>query len=250
MEIQNLLLARHNINKPPVPHRHEITIPYYDLTIVLSGSLEYTLNGKFFKVESGDFIMLPPGTRRNRESKNEITEYVSFNFKTESPVTLPLYVKGAVHSDVRMLIAAFDKMSAFPFTEGDRSRENLLVLIISLLERRIKSTDMHPLTLKIINYLRSHLAKRVTLDDIGDLTFFSPIYCDTVFKRDMGVSIVDYLLDLRIDEAKELILTNVLSLQDIAESVGFTDYNYFSRTFKRRTGYTPTAYRRLVLSGV
>jgi inorganic pyrophosphatase len=48
------------------------------------------------------------------------------------------------------------------------------------------------------------------------------------------------------EEAKKLISENILSLQQIAEAVGFEDYNYFSRTFKKTSGYSPTDYKRLV----
>ena len=86
--------------------------------------------------------------------------------------------------------------------------------------------------------------KRITLDDIGRLTFFSPIYCDTVFKKDTGRSIIDHLIERRIDEAKKLLLSPDLSLTKISELCGFADYNYFCRVFKKRVGATPGAYRK------
>ena len=76
------------------------------------------------------------------------------------------------------------------------------------------------------------------------MTFFSPIYCDTVFRKEVGRSIVDYVLDRRIDEAKRLLIEGTIPLAQIAETVGFNDYNYFSRVFKKRSGYSPTEYRR------
>ena len=66
-----------------------------------------------------------------------------------------------------------------------------------------------------------------------------------MFKKEVGRSIVDYALDRRIDEAKRLLLEGTMPLQQIAEYVGFTDYNYFSRVFKKRSGYSPTDYRHL-----
>ena len=96
-----------------------------------------------------------------------------------------------------------------------------------------------------MQYLHKNLARRITLADIGRMTFFSPVYCDTVFKKDMGVSIIDYLLSRRIAEAKKLLIEGTFSLSEIAKQTGFSDSNYFTRVFKKRTGYTPTEYRKI-----
>ena len=56
------------------------------------------------------------------------------------------------------------------------------------------------------------------------------------------MSITDYILEQRIAEAKRLLWRNQYPLKQIAEMVGFNDYNYFARTFKKRTGYTPTEF--------
>ena len=71
-------------------------------------------------------------------------------------------------------------------------------------------------------------------------------YCDIIFKRETGQSIIGYLTDQRIIEAKKLLIDSLLSLKEVAENVGFEDYNYFSRIFKKKTGYTPTQFRNLV----
>ena len=86
---------------------------------------------------------------------------------------------------------------------------------------------------RILAFLKRHMGERITLADVGTLTYFSPVYCDTVFKKDTGRSIVDYLLEMRVTEAKSLLLEGELTLKEIAERTGFGDSNYFSRIFKR-----------------
>ena len=117
-----------------------------------------------------------------------------------------------------------------------------------ILEDRSRTHNLNAITQKIIKYIHANLDKKITLDDIGDLTFFSPIYCDTVFKRDMGKSIIDYLLDERIEYAKKLLLDDSLGLSQIALQIGFSDYNYFSRVFKARSGISPSKYRNMALN--
>ena len=68
--------------------------------------------------------------------------------------------------------------------------------------------------------------ERISLDDIGKAMFFSPTYCSAVFRRETGKSIINYILDEKVNEAKKLILEGV-ALTQVAEQVGFNDYNYF-----------------------
>ncbi len=241
----DLIYDRHNfLHDPPPKAISPNHIPYYDLTLLFKGRLHYTLDGRDISLCDGDAVLMPPGTRRQREAPGESAEYISFNFTCDSPISLPLHLRSAVHSDVLLLISAYDKIKASAYSSHKEKTEHLLACLLLLLKERVERQHVSPLTLKIMEYLHLHLAEKITLDDIGRLTFFSPIYCDTVFKREIGQSIIDYLLDRRIDEAKKLILEGSCSLQQIAELVGFRDYNYFSRVFKARSGYSPTAYRR------
>ena len=115
---------------------------------------------------------------------------------------------------------------------------HLLGCLLVNLKNNLKRQSTHPLVEKIKIYLHENISEKITLSDIFRHTFFSAIYCDSVFKRETGRSI-DYLLDKRINGAKQLLTEGTLSLQQVSESVGFTDYNYFCRTFKKRTGYPP-----------
>ena len=80
-------------------------ISYYDLTLVLEGSLEYKLNNKRVTVKENDALLMPPGTKREREHTEGATTYVSFNFTSEERLDdLPLLMENAVGKDVRMMI--------------------------------------------------------------------------------------------------------------------------------------------------
>ncbi|MBQ8339063.1 MAG: helix-turn-helix domain-containing protein [Clostridia bacterium] len=242
----SLFFMRHNKNAPaPIVRPHPIQ--FYELTLVTRGSLCYFLDGNPVQLQPGDAIFVEKGTHRSRPVTGEVADYVSFNFYTEAPPVLPTRMEGVLGHDVQLILAAADEVNALGDPAENAALAHLLEALLLLLSRKIETKRIHPLTEKILAYLKQHMGQRITLSDIGALTYFSPVYCDTVFKKDMGRSIIDHLLEMRVAEAKALLLEGELSLREIADRVGFGDSNYFSRIFKKRTGYTPLQYRKHTL---
>lgn len=96
---------------------------------------------------------------------------------------------------------------------------------------------------KAVEYLRSHYREQVTLSDVAGHTFVSSYYISRMFKRETGRNFVDYLNEIRIEKAKELLKDVRFKTYEIAEMVGVPDAHYFSRLFKKHAGITPTEFR-------
>ena len=243
----SLFYMRHHRSKTALPIRPS-RIAYYDLTILLKGTLHYRLDGAEVVLHEGDAVLIGKGTLRERQEGAEKTEYISFNFHGE-PVALPTLMPAVAGHTVQLIVAACDEVAKGGIHGNEQRLEHLLAAILLSLQHKLERKNVSPLTAKIIDHITRHLSERITLADIGALTFFSPVYCDTVFKRDTGRSIIDYLLEERVAMARKLLAEGTLSLKEIAEVSGFGDGNYFSRIFKKRTGYTPLRYRKLALHG-
>ena len=245
MDNINYVYSRHNVDMP-IKRLCGAKIPYYDLTIVLRGTLNYVLDGKKITVSSGDALYMKPGTLREREENHDKFDYISFNFRTEEPPELPLVIRDVVSEDITLLVAAYDSFPNTAIISNKRKYTHILSCILLCIIDKVRLGAYSPLTQKIIEYINGNLNKKITLADIGAATFFSPIYCDTVFKKDIGRPITDYILEAKMSEAKRLIAgADNIPLSAVSELVGFSDYNYFCRTFKKRTRYTPTEYRRI-----
>lgn len=97
-------------------------------------------------------------------------------------------------------------------------------------------------------YMEKNMGKMITRDEVAEHVWLSPSYFSRLFKQIVGVGYNEYLTELRIKKAKQLLLQNV-SVADIAAIVGFSDARYFGIIFHKKTGYTPSEYRRALLTG-
>lgn len=99
--------------------------------------------------------------------------------------------------------------------------------------------------LRTQRYIDAHYKEPLTLQSISKALHISPYYLCHIFKENTDSSVMEYLNTSRINAAKELLKTESGSVKDIAFETGFSDPNYFCRVFKRVTGITPSAFRRL-----
>lgn len=97
---------------------------------------------------------------------------------------------------------------------------------------------------EVMNVLQEGIYQSLSIDDICAKTAYGRAYLFRVFKATTGKTIMEYYLSLKIKKAKQLLRENDLSVKEIAERLAFNEPNYFTKTFKRLTGLTPTAYKR------
>lgn len=101
----------------------------------------------------------------------------------------------------------------------------------------------NPLVLKAVNYIADNYAQEITISEISDALYVSNVHLSQVFKREMGISIIKYLINCRVEQAKKLLRETDEYIYQISENVGFREFRHFSKTFKEMTGLSPTEYR-------
>ena len=216
-------------------------IKFNELTLVLKGNLEYEVNGETIFLGDGDCIFIKENSFRSRNI-SPLSDYVSFNFHGEICGELPTLIKDCVSSDVTHLVAVCDDVVA-KYSECYNIIDGVLQTLVSLFQARVANREEHPVIVKIKRFVRKNIYRKISLKDIANEVGYSPNYCDAFFKERTGESLIDYVIARRIDEAKLLLAEGVLSLKEIAYAVGFEDYNYFCRLFKKKTNYTPAEYK-------
>jgi two-component system response regulator YesN len=92
---------------------------------------------------------------------------------------------------------------------------------------------------KAVDYLGMHYNEQITLNKVAENVFVSTYYLSRMFKKELGQNFVDYLNELRMEKAKELLREGKYKTYQVAEMVGIPDAQYFSKLFKKYTGFTP-----------
>lgn len=92
-------------------------------------------------------------------------------------------------------------------------------------------------------YIEANFTKNITLEDVSMEVNISSYYLSRIFKESTGENFIDYLTKLRIERAKDLLSSTQYSMKEICAMSGYSDPNYFSKSFKKNVGVTPTEYR-------
>ncbi|ADI26660.1 response regulator transcription factor [Geobacillus sp. C56-T3] len=97
---------------------------------------------------------------------------------------------------------------------------------------------------KIKRYIEEHYAENISLKSIAKQFYMNPVYLGQLFKKTYGFYFKEFLLQLRIGQAKKLLRTTNLRIYEVAEKVGFGSVDYFVTQFEKMEGLTPSEYRK------
>ncbi|MCD7820528.1 MAG: AraC family transcriptional regulator [Lachnospiraceae bacterium] len=117
-----------------------------------------------------------------------------------------------------------------------------------LLVKSYSRVQYSELVRNCMNYIDFHYMEHLSLEVLAKKNAVSKTYLSAVFKKETAQTITDYINETRVRRSTFLLNTTSLSIQNIAEQCGFSDSNYFTRTFKRQQNMTPMQYRKLMLN--
>ncbi|GKX27674.1 DNA-binding response regulator [Vallitalea longa] len=94
-------------------------------------------------------------------------------------------------------------------------------------------------------YIDEHYNEKIILDDIADIVDLNPVYFSVLFKKETGLNFSSYLVNVRMEIAKEMIRNSNKTISAVADGVGYKDARYFSQIFTKIVGIKPALYRKL-----
>lgn len=224
----------------------KFVIPYYDLTFVLKGSMTYLADDQEYTLKENDAILLPPGTARQRLEGTQKVQYVSFNFQIyeNSELFVPPFLKNVITQDIRKLISVFSQSHLSPLYHSKEKLHNVLNYILFEIFNAASFQSNHPEVIKIEKFIDENISKKITLRTVSEYVHLSKEYVAYIFKKNVGKTVIEYINERKMLLAKNMIQSGEMSLGDIAKNLGYENYGYFSRIFKKHFNTSPGHFKK------
>lgn len=211
----------------------------WGLSFCIEGQITYTHNGKCFVSNKDNAILLPQGATYSLNGDKEglfpVINFECDNLNTDTLVIFPL-------SDAKAYIKDY-KMLSNCFLFGNKKLQQFQ-LLYNILERLDFEQAKNPLS-PIISYIESHIwDNSITNKVLAQKMNISEVYLRKLFLSNLGSTPKQYILELRINKAKQLLVDSNYSVTKISEKCGFSSPYHFCRAFKSKTGISPTEYAR------
>lgn len=247
-------------------HCHE----HLEISVITKGYGTYYIDGKEYPLKAGDLVILNPGTYH----KSLVTcpdyctteYYIGFtdiHIRDLPPNTLPLPNGNVVVSMKDGMRQEIFRLCSFMGKEFHTCRPGryfmlksyLIQLILLLLRDQqetkeesdgciFESPNRKYVVKQMIRYFNEHYHEKISLDQIAKNMYLSTFYISKIFKAETGDTPINYLIELRMEKARDLMESSPdLSIQAIASMVGYEDAYHFSKLFKKHFGAAPSKYR-------
>ncbi len=149
-----------------------------------------------------------------------------------------------LHLDKEKLTELYNALPVVTKAELTSSLNILKLCISTILNNQFIEVKSFTLIETIRNYIIENLSKNLTIEALCSQFFINRQKLNSLFRKYFNTSVKDFITVAKLDEAKKLLTTTNLSVSEISTRLGFYDYNYFIRTFRRRCNITPLQYRK------
>lgn len=248
---------------------------FWEFVYLDSGKAHITADDKEFELTQGEAYFHKPNEYHSIRTDNRFANSVILSFECHSPsmrsfedmrTSLSEAEKDILSKIVRESSVCFtDKLNDVYLTKMHKADdrpfggEQLIKMYIEQLlisiyrnhtaiadKTRHNPKNAGELTDRIKEMLKENVYSTVTLSDISSVLFFSKTYIKTIFKKNTGMTVMQYFTALKTDEAKKLISCDKYTFTEIAYKLGYSSLHYFSRQFKKTTNMTLTEYARSI----
>lgn len=234
---------------------------HYEIYFLQKGNRTFFLSNALYKLTAPVLIIIPPHTLHKTEgsaferyninvSEDYIEEFQKHVLQEKALSVIKLNnEKNALFESVFNQINSVDKRQKYS-NEIIKTLFSYLILQINNLSVETlsssvsKESDTPPQMLKVIDYINQNYMENLTLSNICEKFFLSKGTLIYNFNKHMKCSPIEYLLNIRLTKAKELLQKTNKSIGEIAELCGFSSANYFGLIFKGKENLSPMAYRK------
>lgn len=245
----------------------EQTQTEHNLVFVHEGQGDLNLNGNGHSLRKGALIYIPRGSSFRIVSSREhvlkfFSIYITYGhlcwegetaaWKENGNALLPI-APFAMLDDQPKVMEAFYRLS--DIWTGKRpgyewySRLELIRLLDLIMQAAHEASPQAKQTAMLIeaaiDFIRNHLQDDLNRNGLAARFFLSPAYFASMFKKHVGLSLNEFIINLRMEEARKLLSDTDFPIRYIAAKVGYNDPFYFTRTFKKQHGMSPRQFRKI-----
>ncbi len=242
----------------------------YEIYYINKGERLYFIRDKLYHIKAGDMVFISPGeihaTLNEKDFgydrivvnfDNQLIQDVAAIFEDINFFEVFEQNKAVISFDAQERIAIekllFDMLSEY---EEKALTGKLKLMLLELLRQAnlrkiefdkdgIRPSYAHKTIADIVGYVNNNYALELKLEDVAKKFFISPCYLSRAFKKTVNISLVDYINNVRVMEAKKMLTSTNMSIIQIGEAVGFKSNTHFGRVFKKITGFSPLKYKKL-----
>jgi len=224
---------------------------HWSMLILVSGSYEVSMSGKYDIITNNDIYIFPAHMNSKRNVLEHISYYaLQFDINPEACDAFKIPFGKTTIPDKKRLTANLQLLD-FYLDKNDTHANNikLHILFDILYQISLNLTLSAPKLIDdpavnyAINYIKENYTSKISLSDIAKelcITTSGLIY---KFKKHLGITPLEYIIELKIGHAKNLLLQTTMSISEIAEQCGYDNMYYFSNSFKKATGFSPSVFR-------
>ncbi|TBL79396.1 AraC family transcriptional regulator [Paenibacillus thalictri] len=230
--------------------------PLTVLAYVLKGQGSVTIDALTFRPKAGDVFILPKDSYHKVTADADQEEYWTYLWFNIKGNVLQLFESFQLHQTFHIPEAPFENLFHKGFElvaqhgeNGERLQMELLLActemvaqLSGLMEKRQAQYSIE--VQKMQQYLNRLEAAPFHSEHMSRHFAMSFKQINRSFKKETGTTVYNYLLCKKIDKAKMLLQDTSMAVSEIAYRIGYADAHYFSNVFKRKTGVTPTEYRK------
>lgn len=241
-------------------HTHD----FLEISIVLEGQANYTIEEQEFQLNAGQIMLFNPGTHHGEEQRTGTYSHQLHigltNISLDGLKRNHLPTKKAILNLGEYQWEFLDKAWRLVKEYSEEQPEfqlmvkALIIEMLVLILRSLEKVQDNTVTLALsknakrkqylvnhaIYYLENHHTQEITLEQLADTLYVSPTYLSKVFKESTGMSPINYLIQVRLKHAKELLANEQLTIREISQAVGYQDAYHFSKLFKKYYGVSPS----------
>ena len=179
----------------------------------------------------------------------KIVGFVMFGQITDNPDKTALYNKALLFADMyeldsKKLVSSIDSISYKNSEEILAAAKIMEACTSYIIYKELITPESNKIFETAKNYIENHLGDNLGIDELCSALGIGRTRLYEIFRNELKMGISKYILRRRMHKAKSLLKNSDLSIHQIAECVGFTDYNYFSRVYKKTYGKSPKNYRK------